>query len=118
MSTRLLIENENGEQSVVCIDRTKGGKVGIGTTIIWDEDTDGAIPAMSDDDMGGYSKSGNALAVDNDKKAPQQLKRTKLATRISKRSDAINLLKTTYKDAGTSNEMKAIIFLLAQELSE
>jgi len=73
--TKYLIEKEDGTQKIDIVDPSRGGGFNPGVVIIWDESIHGQMPIIVQNNLGGYSKLGNALIVDRAKADVQKGRR-------------------------------------------
>lgn len=107
---KALIEKSDGHQEVMEYHET--GDIS-GYTIIWDEQTHGTMPAIDDSKLGGYSKSGDSLVVNDSLATTKQTELTAIATEEAncqtKMVAARALLKQRYDDDLLDADVKAIV---------
>ena len=108
---KVLIELENGSQSVEFVD-VETGSFKPGVKIVWDEALHGAMPSISEQDLGGYSKSGNSFVVDRSKADTQYAKVIAKADRKTELSDARAAVKVAFSDPKVPDYVKNLICAL------
>jgi len=114
MKKKVLIELENGEQSVEMVDAETGG-FRPGIEIIWDESIHGQMPEVSDNDIGGYSKNGSSLAVDRSKANAQAAKKQVIEDKKAMRDEACVSLKNHFKDAKVPQYFKDLLCAIGMD---
>lgn len=110
MFYKALIQKDDGHQYLIRYHES--GRL-FYSNIIWDEKTDGDMPAVDKAKLGGYSKSGNSLALDDSlattKQAELNSKETKRSSKRTKCSAAKALLRSKYKADTLDADVKALV---------